>query len=188
MGLDISKLPKSEAPSMPTARGLFDGVNESQVFESGQYFNETGSYIVSVKKNLVKFLERKGCDGFIWEFEILEDLGEKHAQYTTNKETGVTTYVGEGAPPVPGSLRSYVQKLDNKRIAFPVLKAYILACFNPKTPQERATVEGQVRAVLDRIAAGETDLLAGTKLRLDVIHKVTEKKIDIYPPQFKAVD
>lgn len=182
--LDLKNLPKAPAVNAaPIAPGsLLSGLNQSQTFESGTYFSEPGTYNALIEKCIMKRSGKTGAPVYIMEFTI-KDVLVAPPQIAIVKD-GVSTMVDNPNAPKQGSRRTYVQKMVDVNVAFPMLKSFALAALAPKTPEERLAAEQQCEDALEA-AADDRQLFKGTEIQINVVAKTTRAGVLIHLPVFK---
>ncbi len=136
--------------------GHFSGVNQAQVFDSGNYFPwANAKYMVEIERCIVKKSRRAG-EVFICEMKVLESNNSEMPK---------------------GVSGTWLVKLDNEDTAYPNLKQFALAAMGVDTNDKEAVNEHSknVEEALDA-ACGEEQAFAATKLYLETVAHTTQKK------------
>lgn len=115
--------------------GLWDGIEDAELFERGVYLKPNFVGMVEVERTILKRTRAIG-DAFIVEMRVIEtNMPEEH--------------------PV-GQKVSWFQKLADKDVAFPAIKAWAAACAGYKMTQKDA-IEEEVSPVLKEMMELATD-------------------------------
>ena len=115
--------------------GLWSGIADAELFERGKYLSANFIGEVEVEKTLVKTTRAIG-DAFIVEMRVIEtNMPDEH--------------------PV-GQKVSWFQKLQDKDVAFPSIKAWAAACagFHPNQKDE---IEEEIEPLLEEMMEEATD-------------------------------
>jgi hypothetical protein len=128
------------------------GFKQAQTYDQGKYL-DPGQYKAEIVKTLVKDSRGSGTL-FIAELRILES---NHAEHS------------------PGSKRSWVQKMQDKDIAFPAIKEFAMAVMGVSKNDTAAVSEfnEQCETLLD--AAINENLFEGYTVAIECFHKETKK-------------
>lgn len=135
--------------------GLFDGLQNAQVFERGQYLTP-GEYTLEIQKTIAKRSQNSG-DVFIVEFTILE---------SNNPEKPV------------GSRASWVQSFKNVTIALSSIKEFLLAALGVDTSDKAKLreVEPRIEDIMNTCVASPGDNpLTGERIKVSVVNVTTKK-------------
>lgn len=152
--------------------GLWDGIDNAEIYERGNYVKSGFSGVVKIMKTLAKDTRATGV-AFIVEMEVIE----------TNMP---------GEHPI-GSKVTWFQKMADKNVAFPAVAAWAAACVGFDTSQKEQ-IKSEVMPVLKDLMNAATDKpeendFVGTLLRLDTIMvKTKEKKLDFTRYDFKPYE
>jgi len=158
--------------------GLFSGIEDADLFQRGKFLTPDFVGVLEVTKTLA-FQTRAHGMAFIVEFEVIE----------TNKPEGTTRLVTDNgveklipdAFPV-GSKCSWFQKLQDKDIAFPAIKAFVAVLSGYTLDQKDAIDEElspQLADLLDRCTESPTDNeLVGLRICVSTVGVVTKNNRD----------
>lgn len=114
---------------------IFNGIENAEIFERGKYLAGGFNGVVECQRTLTKETIKSGI-GFIVEFKIIEtNLPEEHAV---------------------GSRATWFQKMGDKTVAFPAVKAWAsaMAGYHPHQKQE---IENEVAPHLSETLAAATE-------------------------------
>lgn len=145
--------------------GMFDGINEAPVFDKGNYLPPGFIGIVEVVRTIGKNTQRSG-PAFIVEMEIVEVF-----------ESGDEDH--ELSPVKVGQKRTWFQKMSDKSVALPAVKAWAAACLGFSTTQ-KAEIEEEVSPeledTLEYACDNEDDNpFVGIRLKLSTCNIITQK-------------
>lgn len=115
--------------------GLFDGINEAEIFERGRFLPDNFRGVLEVKRTIAKETIRSGI-GFIVEFEVIE------------------TNMPDQSP--VGSKATWFQKMSDKTVAFPAIKAWAAACAGYEIHQ-KDDIEQEIAPHLADVLTHATD-------------------------------
>ena len=141
--------------------GLWDGIEDAELFERGVYLKPKFIGTVEVERTIVKATRAKG-DAFIVEMRVIDtNMPEDH--------------------PV-GQKVSWYQALKDKDIAFPAIKAWAAACAGYKTTQ-KDEIDEEVSPVLKDMMVLATDKpdandFIGIQLHVETVLIKTKKDTD----------
>jgi hypothetical protein len=157
---------------------LFDGLEDAEIFQRGKYMAGGFEGVVEVKKTLVKQTRQRG-PAFIVEMQVVEtNMPEKH--------------------PVGGK-STWFQKLVNKDVAFPAIKAWVAACLGFEAHQKDAIDETldaidpetklpMIRALIKEATNNpESNEFVGVRLRLACEQVKTKENKDFTRYDFSPV-
>lgn len=155
--------------------GLFDGIGDAEIFERGRYIKGGFRGVVEVTKTLAKQTRKSGV-GFIVELKIVEtNMPEEH--------------------PI-GSKATWFQKMTDRDVAFPAIKAWAAACAGYEA-HEKDKIEKEVAPhlseALDNATTNPTDNdFVGVLLRLETEQIKTRNDRDFtrheWSPYAESVD
>jgi hypothetical protein len=117
--------------------GIFSGIGDTELYESGVYLSPGASYELKFVDALVKKTKRSGL-AFIVEFEVEESTHDDH--------------------PV-GSKATWFQKMSDEEIAFRAIKEFLanLLKINMKDPIEKEEFNSTVEELLDQVTEERLD-------------------------------
>lgn len=151
--------------------GIWDGVQNAQIFERGTFLEE-GHYKARIKRCLDK-TTRKSGQAFIAEFELIESSNQaKH--------------------PI-GQTASWFQKLTDKDVAFPAIKAFVAAVLgydmSNKSHRDHfeANVGPQLVQILNHSCDEKINYLKDKVVEIDVVKVTTTKGLPFSRHTFTPV-
>jgi len=101
--------------------GLFTGIEDADLFQRGKFLTPDFVGVLEVRKT-VAFQTRSHGMAFIVEFEILES-NKPEGTTRTIQVDGAEKVVADAFP--VGTKATWFQKLSDKDIAFPAIKAFV---------------------------------------------------------------
>lgn len=145
--------------------GLFDGINEAELFERGRYLPPGFRGVLEVKRTIAKETVRSGI-GFIVEFEVVRV-----------DRPGLEGH--DLAPVFQGEKRTWFQKMGDKTVAFPSIKAWA-AAMSGYASHEKEAIENEVAPHLEGVLTHATDNPAdndfvGCRVEVETIAHKTKK-------------
>jgi len=148
--------------------GLFDGIDNAEVFERGRYFPPGFRGVVEVKRTISKETVKSGI-GFIVEFEIVRVDRPGKPDH-------------ELSPVVVGEKRTWFQKMSDKTVAFPAVLAWAAGVAG-YAAHEKDAIESEVASGLGAVLNHATDNPAdndfvGARVIVETSHKLTRNKTD----------
>lgn len=154
--------------------GLFDGIESAEIFERGKFLADGFRGILEVKRTLVKDT-RKGALGFIVEFEIMANMTPPRAQL----EVPDAWDKARNEYPV-GSRCTWFQKMNDRTVALPALKAFVSACSGLEIFQKKEIeqqIAPHVQQLLEQcIASPEANPLIGVNVFVECMKVQTKEK------------
>jgi hypothetical protein len=133
--------------------GLFDNIGDAEIFERGKYLNGGFRGVLEVKRTIAKETIKSGI-GFIVEFAIVEtNMPDPH--------------------PV-GSKATWFQKMSDKTVAFPSIKAFAAAVAGYESHQT-AEIDDEVSPHLQALLQHATDNPADNDLVGQLVRVETEQ-------------
>lgn len=137
-----------------STKEYFKGLGQAKTFERGSPFRQEGSYLLKIKKCILKQTRDKG-PAFIAEFEVLETS-------TPNEDPkGVT--------------RSWFQKLQDKDVGFGAVKEFMYGVIGVNTQDAAAVAKADLTIEDDIADACDNNEMEGQLVKLETT-KVTTKK------------
>jgi len=139
--------------------GLFSGIEKAEISERGKYISPGFLGKLRVKKTLAKESVKSGL-AFIVEFDVLESNLDEH--------------------PV-GSSATWFQKMQDKTVAFPAIKAFVAAVsgVHPGDRDAMAEINAEMENILDEATSNETNnALVGQEVNLETFSTKTKKGFD----------
>ncbi len=136
----------------------FDGIDEADIFEKGQYLPAGGKFRLKVHKMLVK-KTRKSGPGFIAEFTVVE---------SSLPEVTV------------GGKRTWFQKLNDKEVAYPAIMEFMGAVlqYDPNNKAEWQEFKGKLKPIINEAAnyegSAEEHPLHGSLVDVETHTKTTQ--------------
>jgi len=122
--------------------GLFDGIDQAEVFERGRYLPPEFRGVLEVKRTISKETKRSGI-GFIVEFEVV-----------SVERSGKPDH--ELSPVIVGQKRTWFQKMSDKTVAFPAVLAWAAGVAGYEA-HDKAKIEEEVASGLGDILNHATD-------------------------------
>lgn len=140
--------------------GLFSGIEKAEISERGKYISPGFVGRLKVRKTLAKDSVKSGL-AFIVEFDVLESNLDEH--------------------PV-GSSATWFQKMQDKTVAFPAIKAFVAAVAGFH-PGDKAGIEAEIgpnmSTLLDDATENETsNALVGQEVKCETFSTKTKKGFD----------
>jgi hypothetical protein len=141
--------------------GLFDGIGEAELFERGKFLPGDFFGVLEVARTIAKETVKSGV-GFIVEFRVIE----------TNMPDKVQI----------GSKVTWFQKMTDKTVAFPAIKAWAAACSGYQS-HETEKIDAEVSPELTRVIThatenpGDNDF-TGCRVRVQTEQVKTKKNLD----------
>lgn len=156
--------------------GLFDGINEAELFERGRYLPPGFRGVLEVKRTIAKETVRSGI-GFIVEFEVVRV--DRPGQGYNDGDAANNVPRHELAPVVRGEKRTWFQKMGDKTVAFPSIKAWA-AAMSGYASHEKEAIENEVAPHLEGVLTHATDNPAdndfvGCRVEVETIAHKTKK-------------
>lgn len=139
--------------------GLFSGIDKAEISEKGKYIAPGFVGKLRVRRTLAKDSIKSGL-AFIVEFDVLETNLDEH--------------------PV-GSSATWYQKMTDKTVAFPSIKAFVAAASGVHMGDRDAMQEisQEMEDILDEATTNETDnALVGQEVRVETFSTKTKKGFD----------
>lgn len=133
--------------------GLFDGIAEAELFERGRYLPPGFHGVLEVKRTIAKETVRSGI-GFIVEFEVMRVDRPGQGYNPGDADNKVDKH--ELAPVVKGEKRTWFQKMGDKTVAFPSIKAWA-AAVSGYAAHEKDAIESEVAPHLESVLTHATD-------------------------------
>jgi len=141
--------------------GLFDGIEDAEIFERGKFLPPAFVGVLEVKRTIAKESIKSGV-GFIVEFEVIE------------------SNVPDKVP--VGSKATWWQGMTDRTVAFPAIKEFVavLSGFERHQKQEiEAEVSPVIRGVLDHATEHPDDNdLIGCRIVCETVNKRTKNDRD----------
>lgn len=139
---------------------IWDGIEDAEIFERGNYVKPGFDGIVEMRRTIAKSTLKTGL-AFIVEMRALESNLTDH--------------------PV-GSKLTWFQKMTDKTVAFPAVKAWVAACLGLEAHQKEE-IERDVSPHVKELMKQATDNpdandFVGIKLRLRTTQVKTQKGLD----------
>lgn len=152
---------------------IWDGSEEAEVFEKGQYMPGGFDGLVEIEKTILKETRASGM-AFIVEMRVIESNLDDCA---------------------PGQKRTWFQSLKDKDIAFPAIKewAAAVAGIDPRNKDEvEAALGPDAPTPLNKVMANATDNpddndFVGCRVLLETFMKETKKKTDFTVHVWKPI-
>lgn len=139
--------------------GLFSGIEKAEISEKGKYISPGFVGKMRVRRTLAKDSIKSGL-AFIVEFDVLESNHDDH--------------------PV-GSSATWYQKMMDKTVAFPAIKAFVAAAsgVNLGDREAMAEINAEMESILDEATTNETsNALVGQEVKLETFSTKTKKGHD----------
>lgn len=141
--------------------GLFSGIRDAELFERGKFLKPSFYGTLLIKRTIAKETMRSGL-AFIVEFEVVStNMPDEH--------------------PV-GSKVSWFQKMTDKTVAFPSIKAFAAAVAGYEIHQKdqiEEEVAPALEELLDAAVENETDNdLVGLCVNVQTEHTKTQRGLD----------
>ena len=146
--------------------GLWDGIENAEIFERGNYLPPGFRGVVEVKRTLAKETRKSGL-AFIVELRVVEvdSPGDEDHELSPVRE---------------GEKRTWFQKMTNKDVAFPAVAAWAAACAGYDPTDKNAVKEAvmpHLRATMKHATDNPEDNdFVGVKLRLSCVATITKEK------------
>lgn len=141
--------------------GLWSGIKDADTFERGKYMQPGFHGLVRVRRTMAKETRKSGV-AFIVELEVITtNMPDKHPE---------------------GSKGTWFQKMTDKAVAFPAIKAFASACAGiPVHDKEtiKREIDPHLEAIMDAATENEEDNdFIGVTLILDTEQIKTQKNQD----------
>lgn len=138
--------------------GLWDGIENAEIFDRGNYFKPGFIGVVKILKTLAKETRNSGL-AFIVEMEVVE---------SNNPDDP------------PGKKKTWYQSLVKKDVAFPAVAAWAAACVG-YDPSQKEILKAEVFPVLKDLMSAATDSpekndFIGLLVRLETEKTITKEK------------
>lgn len=148
--------------------GLFDGIENAEIFERGKFLPPGFAGVLEVKRTLSKDSLKSGV-GFIVEFAVAQVDRPGQPDH-------------ELSPVVLGEKRTWWQGMTDQTVAFPACLEFMAALSGYQRHEKdaiEAGVKPHVRETLNHAVKNpdENDLI-GCQVRLETSHKITKKGSD----------
>lgn len=159
--------------------GLFDGINEAELFERGRYLPPGFRGVLEVKRTIAKETVRSGI-GFIVEFEVVRV--DRPGQGYNDGDAANNVPRHELAPVVRGEKRTWFQKMTDLNVAFPAIKAWAAAIAGYEMHEKEAIdaeVAPELEGAMNRATENPSDNdFVGCLVKLETEATKTGKGLD----------
>lgn len=139
--------------------GLFSGIEKAEISEKGRYLPSGFVGKLKVRRTLAKDSVKSGL-AFIVEFEVVESNNDEFS---------------------PGSSATWYQKMTDKTVAFPAIKAFVAAAsgVHPGDREAMNEINDEMENILNEATTNETsNALVGQEVAVETIATKTKKGFD----------